>query len=152
MNERVSEVLAYCTAGINVVLWLLLLTFLFRGLVGLSFLQASYLLKSILAESHSSEMKKPTFMDEEVQSILIKMTGLNLEKIFKPAVQELKPSTYKLMTQAQLEEVCEHRNVNRIPFIKGLNKVSRGPYKQTLITVLPQAPMRGYQAKLRKEL
>ncbi|XP_012890133.1 PREDICTED: 28S ribosomal protein S22, mitochondrial [Dipodomys ordii] len=49
-------------------------------------------------------MKKPTFMDEEVQSILIKMTGLDLEKIFKPAIQELKPPTYKLMTQAQLEE------------------------------------------------
>ncbi|GAB5576800.1 28S ribosomal protein S22 [Prionailurus iriomotensis] len=43
-------------------------------------------------------------MDEEVQNILIKMTGLNLQKIFKPAVQELKPPTYKLMTQAQLEE------------------------------------------------
>ncbi|KAM4821341.1 small ribosomal subunit protein mS22 isoform 2-T2 [Thomomys bottae] len=57
------------------------------------------------AESGSSEMKKPTFMDEEVQSILIKMTGLDLEKIFKPARQELKPPTYKLMTQAQLEEV-----------------------------------------------
>ncbi|XP_042521634.1 28S ribosomal protein S22, mitochondrial isoform X1 [Dipodomys spectabilis] len=56
------------------------------------------------AESGSSEMKKPTFMDEEVQSILIKMTGLDLEKIFKPAIQELKPPTYKLMTQAQLEE------------------------------------------------
>ncbi|XP_027789392.1 small ribosomal subunit protein mS22 isoform X1 [Marmota flaviventris] len=61
-------------------------------------------LSSEAAESRSSEMKKPTFMDEEVQSILIKMTGLNLEKIFKPAVQELKPPTYKLMTQAQLEE------------------------------------------------
>nr|XP_019603113.1 PREDICTED: 28S ribosomal protein S22, mitochondrial [Rhinolophus sinicus] len=56
------------------------------------------------AESGSSEIKKPTFMDEEVQSILIKMTGLNLQKIFKPAIQELKPPTYKLMTQAQLEE------------------------------------------------
>ncbi|XP_069861607.1 small ribosomal subunit protein mS22 isoform X1 [Dipodomys merriami] len=56
------------------------------------------------AESGSSDMKKPTFMDEEVQSILIKMTGLDLEKIFKPAIQELKPPTYKLMTQAQLEE------------------------------------------------
>lgn len=48
-------------------------------------------------------------MDEEVQSILIKMTGLNLQKVFKPALQELKPPTYKLMTQAQLEEVCAHR-------------------------------------------
>ncbi|XP_076986371.1 small ribosomal subunit protein mS22 isoform X4 [Tamandua tetradactyla] len=56
------------------------------------------------ADSGSSEIKKPTFMDEEVQSILIKMTGLNLQKIFKPVVQELKPPTYKLMTQAQLEE------------------------------------------------
>ncbi|XP_002716598.2 small ribosomal subunit protein mS22 isoform X1 [Oryctolagus cuniculus] len=56
------------------------------------------------AEPGSSALKKPTFMDEEVQSILIKMTGLNLEKTFKPAVQELKPPTYKLMTQAQLEE------------------------------------------------
>ncbi|XP_066100558.1 small ribosomal subunit protein mS22 [Saccopteryx bilineata] len=56
------------------------------------------------AGSGSSEIKKPTFMDEEVQSILIKMTGLNLAKIFKPAIQELKPPTYKLMTQAQLEE------------------------------------------------
>ncbi|XP_059776204.1 small ribosomal subunit protein mS22 isoform X3 [Balaenoptera ricei] len=56
------------------------------------------------AESGSSKIKKPTFMDEEVQSILIKMTGLDLRKIFKPAIQEVKPPTYKLMTQAQLEE------------------------------------------------
>ncbi|XP_076986370.1 small ribosomal subunit protein mS22 isoform X3 [Tamandua tetradactyla] len=61
-------------------------------------------LGSEAADSGSSEIKKPTFMDEEVQSILIKMTGLNLQKIFKPVVQELKPPTYKLMTQAQLEE------------------------------------------------
>ncbi|XP_036733144.2 28S ribosomal protein S22, mitochondrial isoform X3 [Manis pentadactyla] len=61
-------------------------------------------LGSEAAESGSSEIKKPTFMDEEVQSILIKMTGLNLQKVFKPALQELKPPTYKLMTQAQLEE------------------------------------------------
>ncbi|XP_034517803.1 28S ribosomal protein S22, mitochondrial isoform X3 [Ailuropoda melanoleuca] len=32
------------------------------------------------------------------------MTGLNLQKVFKPSVQELKPPTCKLMTQAQLEE------------------------------------------------
>nr|XP_025737313.1 28S ribosomal protein S22, mitochondrial isoform X1 [Callorhinus ursinus] len=61
-------------------------------------------LASEAAESGSSENKKPTFMDEEVQNILIKMTGLNLQKIFKPSIQELKPPTYKLMTQAQLEE------------------------------------------------
>ncbi|XP_005366746.1 28S ribosomal protein S22, mitochondrial [Microtus ochrogaster] len=56
------------------------------------------------ADSGSSEVKKPTFMDEEVQRILTKMTGLDLKKTFKPAVQPLKPPTYKLMTQAQLEE------------------------------------------------
>ncbi|KFO32760.1 28S ribosomal protein S22, mitochondrial isoform X1 [Fukomys damarensis] len=61
-------------------------------------------LSSSAAESGISQIKKPTFMDKEVQSILIKMTGLNLEKIFKPAIQKLKPPTYKLMTQAQLEE------------------------------------------------
>ncbi|XP_004603271.2 28S ribosomal protein S22, mitochondrial [Sorex araneus] len=56
------------------------------------------------AESGGSTVKKPSFTDEEVQNLLIKMTGLNLEKVFKPAVQELKPPTYKLMTEAQLEE------------------------------------------------
>uniref|UniRef100_A0A2K6RK51 Mitochondrial ribosomal protein S22 n=1 Tax=Rhinopithecus roxellana TaxID=61622 RepID=A0A2K6RK51_RHIRO len=55
-------------------------------------------------KSGSPETKKPTFMDEEVQSILTKMADLNLQKTFKPAVQELKPPTYKLMTQAHLEE------------------------------------------------
>lgn len=55
----------------------------------------------------SSEVKKPTFMDEEVQNILTKMTGLDLQKTFRPAIQPLKPPTYKLMTQAQLEEVCQ---------------------------------------------
>uniref|UniRef100_A0A8C5LB45 Mitochondrial ribosomal protein S22 n=1 Tax=Jaculus jaculus TaxID=51337 RepID=A0A8C5LB45_JACJA len=56
------------------------------------------------AESSSAEIKKLTFMDEEVQSILVKMTGLDLQKTFTPAIQKLKPPTYKLMNQAQLEE------------------------------------------------
>ena len=80
-----------------------------------------------LTESGSTKIKKPTFMDEEVQSILIKMTGLDLLKIFKPAVQETKPPTYKLMTQAQLEEVCECTNSGRISFFKRLNKIFRVP-------------------------
>lgn len=66
-------------------------------------------------------------MDEEVQSILIKMTGLNLQKVFKPAVQELKPPTYKLMTQAQLEEVCAHRSTGRMPVFKRLNRFPEAP-------------------------
>lgn len=98
-------------------------------LVDLSFLLASYLPKSVLAESGTSKIKKPTFMDEEVQNILIKMTGLNLEKVFKPAIQELKPPTYKLMTQAQLEEVYKTRNIDHIPFFKGLQKISKGCYR-----------------------
>ena len=83
--------------------------------------------KIYLTESGSPKIKKPTFMDEEVQSILIKMTGLDLLKIFKPAIQETKPPTYKLMTQAQLEEVCECRNIGRISFFKRLNKNFRVP-------------------------
>lgn len=83
--------------------------------------------KIYLTESGSPKIKKPTFMDEEVQSILIKMTGLDLLKIFKPPVQETKPPTYKLMTQAQLEEVCECRNIGRISFFKRLNKIFRVP-------------------------
>ncbi|NWJ00517.1 RT22 protein, partial [Crypturellus undulatus] len=47
---------------------------------------------------------KPAFSDEAVQSLLYKMTGLNLEKVFKSTKKELKPPTYKLMTDAQLEE------------------------------------------------
>ncbi|XP_007534137.1 small ribosomal subunit protein mS22-like [Erinaceus europaeus] len=54
--------------------------------------------------SGSPAIKKPTFMDEEVQNILIKITGLNLQKVFKPALQQLKPPKYKLMTHVQLEE------------------------------------------------
>nr|XP_044998691.1 28S ribosomal protein S22, mitochondrial-like [Jaculus jaculus] len=61
-------------------------------------------LTSQAAVSSSAEMKKPTFMDEEVQSILFKMTGLDLHKPFMPAIQKLKSPTYKLMNQAQLEE------------------------------------------------
>ena len=60
-----------------------------------------------VTESGSSEVKKPAFMDEEVQRILTKITGLDLQKTFRPAIQPLKPPTYKLMTQAQLEEVCQ---------------------------------------------
>ncbi|XP_063771710.1 small ribosomal subunit protein mS22 [Pseudophryne corroboree] len=52
----------------------------------------------------SPPAKLPTFTDREVQSILKKITGLNLDKVFQPAKQESKPPTYKLMTQQQYEE------------------------------------------------
>uniref|UniRef100_A0A4W5P9J8 Mitochondrial ribosomal protein S22 n=1 Tax=Hucho hucho TaxID=62062 RepID=A0A4W5P9J8_9TELE len=50
---------------------------------------------------------KPQFMDAEVQDILTRITGLDLEKVFRPIKQELKPPTYKLMTDAQLKEVTQ---------------------------------------------
>ncbi|XP_006125053.1 small ribosomal subunit protein mS22 isoform X3 [Pelodiscus sinensis] len=52
-------------------------------------------------ESHAT---KPCFTDEAVQSLLYKMTGLDLQKIFRPLKQELKPPTYKLMTESELAE------------------------------------------------
>ncbi|XP_053165519.1 28S ribosomal protein S22, mitochondrial isoform X2 [Hemicordylus capensis] len=55
-------------------------------------------------QEKKSDIIKPSFMDEKVQSLLYKMTGLDLQKIFKPIKQELKPPAYKLMTELQLEE------------------------------------------------
>ncbi|XP_020841506.2 small ribosomal subunit protein mS22 [Phascolarctos cinereus] len=60
------------------------------------------------ANSDCLETKKPEFTDEEVQNILTKMTGLDLQKVFKPIKQQLKPPTYKLMTEAQLEEATRN--------------------------------------------
>ncbi|XP_038816971.1 28S ribosomal protein S22, mitochondrial-like [Salvelinus namaycush] len=50
---------------------------------------------------------KPQFLDAEVQDILTRITGLNLEKVFRPIKQELKPPEYKLMTDAQLKEATQ---------------------------------------------
>ncbi|NXC18051.1 RT22 protein, partial [Corythaeola cristata] len=47
---------------------------------------------------------KPAFADEAVQDLLRKMTGLDLQKVFRPVQGELRPPRYKLMTEAQLEE------------------------------------------------
>lgn len=40
-----------------------------------------------------------------MQNLLYRMTGLNLQKVFRPVKKQLKPPKYKLMTEAQLEEV-----------------------------------------------
>ncbi|KAL0973386.1 hypothetical protein UPYG_G00202780 [Umbra pygmaea] len=50
---------------------------------------------------------KHRFMDPEVQDILTRITGLDLDKVFRPIKQELKPPTYKLMTDAQLEKATQ---------------------------------------------
>ncbi|XP_018611664.1 small ribosomal subunit protein mS22 [Scleropages formosus] len=47
---------------------------------------------------------KMQFADEKVQDILTQITGLDLQKVFRPVKEELKPPAYKLMTDAQLQE------------------------------------------------
>ncbi|XP_078266156.1 small ribosomal subunit protein mS22 [Rhinoraja longicauda] len=56
------------------------------------------------AEVKAAGLRKPQFMDEEVQNMLGRITGLNLEKVFKPKKQQLKPPQYKLFTDEQLDE------------------------------------------------
>ncbi|KAJ6669305.1 hypothetical protein lerEdw1_008114 [Lerista edwardsae] len=55
-------------------------------------------------EEKKLDLPKPQFTDEKVQHLLYRMTGLDLQKVFKPAKQELKPPVYKLMTELQLEK------------------------------------------------
>ncbi|XP_074859718.1 small ribosomal subunit protein mS22 [Carettochelys insculpta] len=56
------------------------------------------------ADRRQPDAPKPSFTDGAVQRLLSRMTGLDLQKIFRPVKQELKPPTYKLMTEKQLEE------------------------------------------------
>ncbi|XP_058846369.1 small ribosomal subunit protein mS22-like isoform X2 [Acipenser ruthenus] len=56
------------------------------------------------ANSSPTDGRSPQFSDEEVQNILTKITGLDLQKAFRPVKQELKPPTYRLMTDAQLAQ------------------------------------------------
>lgn len=58
-------------------------------------------------EETKTDVPKPCFMDEKVQNLLSKMTGLDLQKIFKARKQERKPPVYKVMTESQLEEVFQ---------------------------------------------
>ncbi|XP_019717100.1 small ribosomal subunit protein mS22 [Hippocampus comes] len=48
--------------------------------------------------------EKPQFTDPVVQDILTRITGLDLQKVFRSLKQELSPPTYKLMTDEQLEQ------------------------------------------------
>ncbi|KAM6987962.1 small ribosomal subunit protein mS22 [Tautogolabrus adspersus] len=54
-----------------------------------------------------SDDAKPQFTDPAVQDVLTRITGLDLQKVFRPIKQELKPPTYKLMTDEQLEQATE---------------------------------------------
>ncbi|KAG7268819.1 hypothetical protein CRUP_003703 [Coryphaenoides rupestris] len=55
------------------------------------------------ADSHA----KAQFTDAKVQDILTKITGLDIHKVFRPLQQDIKPPSYKLLTDAQLEEANE---------------------------------------------
>uniref|UniRef100_A0A3P8RKZ1 Mitochondrial ribosomal protein S22 n=1 Tax=Amphiprion percula TaxID=161767 RepID=A0A3P8RKZ1_AMPPE len=50
---------------------------------------------------------KPSFSDPAVQDVLTRITGLDLQKVFRPIKQELKPPAYQLMTDKQLEEAVD---------------------------------------------
>uniref|UniRef100_A0A3Q3KL32 28S ribosomal protein S22, mitochondrial n=2 Tax=Monopterus albus TaxID=43700 RepID=A0A3Q3KL32_MONAL len=50
---------------------------------------------------------KPRFTDPAVQDILTSITGLDLQKVYRPIKQELKPAKYKLMTEEQLEQAVQ---------------------------------------------
>ncbi|XP_023280799.1 28S ribosomal protein S22, mitochondrial [Seriola lalandi dorsalis] len=54
-----------------------------------------------------SDHAKPQFTDPAVQDVLSRITGVDLQKVFQPIKQELKPPTYKLMTDEQLEQAVE---------------------------------------------
>ncbi|XP_076591390.1 small ribosomal subunit protein mS22 [Chaetodon auriga] len=54
-----------------------------------------------------SDSAKPQFTDPAVQDILTRITGLDLQKVLRPLKQELKPPTYALMTDEQLEQATE---------------------------------------------
>ncbi|XP_029301500.1 small ribosomal subunit protein mS22 isoform X2 [Cottoperca gobio] len=47
------------------------------------------------------------FTDPAVQDILTRITGLDLQKVFRPIKQDLKPPTYKLMTDEQLKQAVD---------------------------------------------
>lgn len=58
-------------------------------------------------QCQASDSSKPQFTDTAVQEILTKITGLDLQKVFRPIKQELKPPSYKLMTTEELEQAVE---------------------------------------------
>lgn len=53
----------------------------------------------------SADNPQPKFTDPAVQDILTRLTGVDLQKVFRPIKQELKPPKYKLMTDEQLQQV-----------------------------------------------
>eukprot|EP00066_Takifugu_rubripes_P005031 XP_003968819.1 PREDICTED: 28S ribosomal protein S22, mitochondrial [Takifugu rubripes] len=70
--------------------------------------------------TQDTDIPQPKFTDPAVQDILTRLTGLDLQKVFRPIQQELKPPKYKLMTDEQLQQAIESateqaKNLLKIP-------------------------------------
>ncbi|KAF7654079.1 hypothetical protein LDENG_00074700 [Lucifuga dentata] len=63
--------------------------------------------RTLCSGTQDNDSAKPQFTDPAVQDILTRITGLDLQKVFRPIKQELKPPTYKLMTDEQLEKAVQ---------------------------------------------
>ncbi|XP_068135275.1 small ribosomal subunit protein mS22 isoform X2 [Hyperolius riggenbachi] len=63
--------------------------------------------RRLCAAGSSPVTKTPSFTDPEVQSILKRITGLDLAKVFRPVQHETQPPTYKLMTDEQYQQAVQ---------------------------------------------
>uniref|UniRef100_A0A8C6UJD8 Mitochondrial ribosomal protein S22 n=1 Tax=Neogobius melanostomus TaxID=47308 RepID=A0A8C6UJD8_9GOBI len=64
--------------------------------------------KNMATRAHSHDAKKPQFTDPAVQDVLSRITGLELQKVFRPIKRELKLPSYKLMTDEQLNQAINN--------------------------------------------
>ncbi|XP_059188022.1 28S ribosomal protein S22, mitochondrial [Centropristis striata] len=63
--------------------------------------------RALCGGTQDNDKTKPQFSDPAVQDILSRITGLDLQKVFRPIKEELKQPTYKLMTDEQLEQAVQ---------------------------------------------
>ena len=70
-----------------------------------SILIYTHLSASEAGSAQTSRDPMPVFMQEEVQSLLSKMTGFNILRVAGPQKVPLKKPRYKLLTDQELEEV-----------------------------------------------
>ncbi|XP_071946121.1 small ribosomal subunit protein mS22-like [Antedon mediterranea] len=75
-----------------------------KHIVCSNFLIQSHHRKICSKSTENSTDYTPGFQDEKVQEILKKITGMQLEKIFKPMAQKLEPPKYQLMSEEKLQE------------------------------------------------
>ncbi|XP_038158257.1 28S ribosomal protein S22, mitochondrial [Cyprinodon tularosa] len=63
--------------------------------------------RALCDKTSETDNGKLQFTDQTVQDILTRITGLDLQKVFRPVKEELKPPTYKLMTDEQLQQAVQ---------------------------------------------